>query len=745
MSEPSSKPIDNPYVGPRTFVEAEAHLFFGREREARDLTARIVSERLLLFYAQSGAGKSSLINTRVIPWLRDEEGFQVLPIGRVSGELPPDAAHGANSYTFNLMSSLDQGGADARLLAQVSLSDFLARLEGETVGEVDGRRSQRWVYRPDSAIDRSAAAAQPAPGSPRFALVIDQFEEIITAHPERWEERDEFFHQLNQALLDDPALWVVLSLREDYVASLDPYTPRLFNRLRARFYMERMGVGSALEAIQLPAERCGRPFAAGVAATLVDDLRQMRLFGQQDTVPGPYIEPLQLQVVCHRLWERLWEESIEANAAQVNFDGSAAIGDVDQALTQFYEETLAAALADPTAQGVSERHIRTWFEEKLITEAGTRGLVRQDSEDTGGLPNGVVRSLQKRLLVRSEPRGADSWIELVHDRLVEPIRSSNREWFPAQLSPLQRQAALWDEQERSPGLLLRDASLVDAERWAAAHDSELEAHEQAFLDACREKKRQEERDRKQNRRIRVLAVVAVTVALVAIGAAFLAITGQQQARSASALAQAEAARARNAEATAVAEQQRAESQTRYAQAGELAAYAENTIVNNKFSPDLALLLARQAVEITRSKDKIITPHAERALRHAVFAAPPYRKTLGDRQHSGVVWSAAFSPNGQQILSGGGDSVVRIWDVNSGAEVRQLPGHADAVYSAAFSPDGKTIVSGSDDRTARIWDASIWVASIWVASIDDLLAEAARLIQRDPPRWTLEERQKYGLE
>ena len=49
--------ISNPYVGPRTFLEEEGRFFFGRRREARDLQARVVSERLLLFYAQSGAGK----------------------------------------------------------------------------------------------------------------------------------------------------------------------------------------------------------------------------------------------------------------------------------------------------------------------------------------------------------------------------------------------------------------------------------------------------------------------------------------------------------------------------------------------------------------------------------------------------------------------------------------------------------------------------------------------------------------
>lgn len=59
--------IANPYVGPRTFSYEERHLFFGREREARDILARALSERLLLFYAQSGAGKSSSLHTRLVP------------------------------------------------------------------------------------------------------------------------------------------------------------------------------------------------------------------------------------------------------------------------------------------------------------------------------------------------------------------------------------------------------------------------------------------------------------------------------------------------------------------------------------------------------------------------------------------------------------------------------------------------------------------------------------------------------
>src|SRR5512144_475957 len=80
---------NNPYVGPRPFERADRDRFFGRTREARDLLALIMAERVVLFYAQSGAGKTSLLNTQIIPNLEDE-GFFVLPLVRVGSDLPPD-------------------------------------------------------------------------------------------------------------------------------------------------------------------------------------------------------------------------------------------------------------------------------------------------------------------------------------------------------------------------------------------------------------------------------------------------------------------------------------------------------------------------------------------------------------------------------------------------------------------------------------------------------------------------------
>ena len=69
-------------------------------------------------------------------------------------------------------------------------------------------------------------------------------------------------------------------------------------------------------------------------------------------------------------------------------------------------------------------------------------------------------------------------------------------------------------------------------------------------------------------------------------------------------------------------------------------------------------------------------------------------------------SAAFSPDGQRIVTASADKTARVWDAATGKPIGEpLKGHEGAVKSAAFSPDGKRIVTASLDKTARIWDAA----------------------------------------
>ena len=73
--------------------------------------------------------------------------------------------------------------------------------------------------------------------------------------------------------------------------------------------------------------------------------------------------------------------------------------------------------------------------------------------------------------------------------------------------------------------------------------------------------------------------------------------------------------------------------------------------------------------------------------------------------TGRIFSLAFNARGSLLASGGDDRTIRIWRVDTGAEVSQLTGASDAVFSVAFSPGGKVLASGSADDTVRLWDIS----------------------------------------
>ncbi|MCT7973635.1 CHAT domain-containing protein [Laspinema olomoucense] len=70
-------------------------------------------------------------------------------------------------------------------------------------------------------------------------------------------------------------------------------------------------------------------------------------------------------------------------------------------------------------------------------------------------------------------------------------------------------------------------------------------------------------------------------------------------------------------------------------------------------------------------------------------------------HSDTIQAVAVAPDGKTLASGGRDHTIRIWDLSTG-KTQQTLGHSDSVNSLAFSPDGQTLISGSQDKTIKIW-------------------------------------------
>ena len=74
-----------------------------------------------------------------------------------------------------------------------------------------------------------------------------------------------------------------------------------------------------------------------------------------------------------------------------------------------------------------------------------------------------------------------------------------------------------------------------------------------------------------------------------------------------------------------------------------------------------------------------------------------------RSHTNWVYSAAFSPDGKTLASGGWDGSIILWDVNKGTRLTKISGHNDILLTLAFSADAAMLASAGYDQTIKLWD------------------------------------------
>jgi WD40 repeat protein len=701
-----SNPKPNPYVGPRAFKTGEK--LYGRNREAREIQDLLIAERIVLLHSPSGAGKSSLVQAGLIPQLI-ENGFLVFPVVRVNQEPLPDLVKGEkfNRYVFSVLLSLEEKLPEERRtpvekLVALNLEEYLTEYLPK-------------IQNPDE------------PNNDSVLLIFDQFEEVLTVDSTDREVKQDFFSQLGTALRDRRR-WALFVMREDYLPALDPFVRPLPTRLTNTYRLDFLVVDAARQAIHQPAHEVGVHFSYPAVSKLINDLRLVQVQqpdGSMDVVPGPYVEPVQLQVVCSNLWSHL-PEDIE----QITEEEISAVGNVDQSLAEYYAERVAT-IARQT--GVRERQIREWFDHQLITETGIRGQVLMGKGESEGLSNETIHQLEDTHLVRAEKRLGATWFELAHDRLIQPVRMNNAVWFQENLSLLQRQASLWEQQNRSETLYLRDKPLEIAEQWAAQHPDELSDIDQQFLANCQEQRAREnaareaaERERQLKleaaqqlaeeqvraaTRVRRVAYALAVVLVIAMGLAIVALVARSAANQ-------------NAR---IADQQRTTAQAASTQAYENALQAQTNAEEAK----AAELLANQNAE--KAKNNAATAQAASTEAVAQKATAVFNFELAKEQEARALTQAnlarsrelaslalSFLKNNSILTLLLGKEAMDVSDTGQALDAllrglqsnlsRQserydqfIPRQEIDVYSLSASPDGRWIAWGGPDGLIRIWN------------------------------------------
>jgi WD40 repeat protein len=88
-----------------------------------------------------------------------------------------------------------------------------------------------------------------------------------------------------------------------------------------------------------------------------------------------------------------------------------------------------------------------------------------------------------------------------------------------------------------------------------------------------------------------------------------------------------------------------------------------------------------------------------------------------------------------IFAASTDNTLRIWDLKTGRQLRQLEGHTDKIWDIDVSVDGHWLASASHDGTLRLWDISPGATDGEGRMLADFSPQAARSVAFSPDgRW-----------
>ena len=686
-----------PYRGLLPFGESDAEVFYGRERLAAELTAKMAARAarggLVVVTGASGSGKSSLLRAGLVPIL-------------ARGQQIP----GSDRWACIVMTpTKDPLSELAARLAAVGGTDALAVRDGLARHPDQAQLAVRSAVL-GAAVRRDAELTASGDGAARLVLIVDQFEQVFTLNSDLGGEaaRQAFITALCSAAANpaspgqEPAALVVIAVRGDF-SDRCAAVPELVGPLQdGHFVVGPMTESELRVVINGPAEAAGLRIDPALTDTILGDLRVAG--GDRSAGVLPLLSQAMTLTWEHREGDRLTSR------------GYAQAGGVSHAVQTGADRAYDALPAGQ--QALAPDVLRSMTVATRDSGLARRPVTRDDLHTAlPGAARGDIDAVlnafaAERLAVLDEDRA-----QLSHDVLLRAwprlrgwLEEDQASWIlHGQLADA---AAAWRDSREDPSFLHRGAQLAALQqavtRWSAnpARSPALTSTQRGFLQAS------ERGAARSSRRRRSAFAILTLLTLLAVAASGLAFS-----QRAAAIRQRDHAIYNQVIAEAL---QFGASDTPLAAQLDLAAYrirptqdlasrllnTENTPLSAPLAPGAGSV---NSVAFSPGGHTLASGNSDGTIRLWDVADPAHPRTLSSALagEAAVEW-VAFSPGGHTLASGSLDGTIRLWDVTDPAHPRplgQAPTRRAGVLSMAFSPGGHTLASGSLDGTIRLWDVT----------------------------------------
>lgn len=429
--------MKNPYKELSPYIESDANRFKGRTLEIEEMYEGFDRNEFLVCHADSGEGKSSIIEAGLIPKMKKNCYFPIRVIFKSDEHFKNNSVDFDEIICAAIQNEIEKLKDNRDISVNIV---YPQRLENSDDYELSGWEKEligcfAWLKLRYARITVDNLLYTPV-------LIFDQFEEVFT-NPQSQEWTDKFFAWLQELSTDlcpqriikelekhigkenfpeintQKFFKAIFSLRSEYVGKLDywglqrHYIPLLKNN---RYLLRPLTMKGAKEVIT---QQEGYDGLNDVADNIIDTLRKMQKgknFVISKSSELPCIPAMFLSIVCSRAFSMSPQERTSfVKSLRTNNDNDESV--IYTLIEGFYEDAISKCKIPTKEMGV--------IEDALVNNEGSRQRISSHADVLKSIDfaSKYMEKLGMARLIRIIPEynREDDSIELVHDALCPVI------------------------------------------------------------------------------------------------------------------------------------------------------------------------------------------------------------------------------------------------------------------------------------------------------------------------------------